>query len=146
MLRGKYWIFPDKTVLNVSMSEHVIRAVNFMLNLPEERAIKLLDSMQSDIFEAATWRSLQGKYADAAKFILEKGDPRVWAIKNNSWVRVAKEKFYAAKWDAATIKHVAQSDYFKATDIDDEDWLELIDLSDDSSMMMSVKDFKRRGR
>jgi hypothetical protein len=107
MLTGKYWLYPNWNVEDVSATEHVVAARRVILKLRDDDPLNhkapFYQITERDLMriQESTQARYSGEDAEqvmkAAKFMLGGGDPRLWAIQHLLWIRVAQGSFYFAE-------------------------------------------------
>lgn len=117
MLKQDYWLTPAGA-FDMKASEHAQAAAHSMLNMPADRRVPMhwmIKGIPEEELVAALERGADPK---AVEFLSNsRGDPRLFALREYGWIRVAKNAFNLWKFDEETVKLIRNAkDYWAAQD------------------------------
>ena len=141
-ITGRCWIKPDGSVIDTSDDEHARIARGVMLGIPEDEIRRTihLDGMFSPLApEQARYWLERGAHPEAVAFLClpsgESIDPRLWAIREWSWIRQRGNAFYAWIWTLEAKSILSNSDDFwkRQTKVTGQTWATLYNVVDSAS-------------
>ncbi len=144
-IRGKYWILPDSSILDVTCDEHARFARAAMLKIPYSDMYQKLPLNKIfqplGTFEATQYLS-QGANWAAVLFLssnnFDRVDPRLFAIERWGWIRSRENKFYAWEWDEKTISALVNAlSFWDKTTVGGGSWLDFVELKTEREFGMT---------
>lgn len=147
--RTDLWLYPDgSTSGDLGASEHAEVALREMLKLPDDTTIRK-DRLFGGITPAEAKAALKrGADKDAVDFLLKtRGDPRLYAVKNLGWIRVARNAINVWKFDDETVDLLRRSDLWKShPQVEDYDMFLIDEMSAPQGQTFEVSAGKLRKR
>ncbi len=136
-VRGKFWITQEGVVIDCSADEHARIARAHMLGISADKMNTEIPL--NKIFSPLTKIEVFG-YRDRgiSQFCLDflsqdHPDPRIYAIKNWSWIRTRENVFYAWEWDeTALLRLLFNENFWKRTQVKACTWLKFVSVRDGS--------------